>query len=92
MDHLRQQASLYSVRQIDPIVAYKKEGHALFQSLTAGIEHDVVYTIYKVSLVKKEAPAQRQPQRAAVPAGRKVGRNEPCPCGSGKKYKHCCGR
>jgi preprotein translocase subunit SecA len=92
MDHLRQQASLYSVRQIDPIVAYKKEGHALFQSLTAGIEHDVVHTIYKVSLVKKEAPAQRQPQRAAVPAGRKVGRNEPCPCGSGKKYKHCCGR
>jgi len=92
MDHLRQQASLYAMRQIDPIVAYKKEGHALFQSLTASIEHDVVYTIYKVSLTKKEAPAQRQPQRAAVPAGRKVGRNEPCPCGSGKKYKHCCGR
>jgi preprotein translocase subunit SecA len=92
MDHLRQQASLYAMRQIDPIVAYKKEGHALFQSLTASIEHDVVYTIYKVSLAKKEAPAQKQPQKAAVPAGRKVGRNEPCPCGSGKKYKHCCGR
>jgi len=92
MDHLRQQASLFAARQVEPIVVYKKEGHALFESLTAGIEHDVVHMIYKVSLAKKEAPAQRQPQKAAVPAGRKVGRNQPCPCGSGKKYKHCCGR
>ena len=92
MDHLRQQASLYAMRQIEPIVVYKKEGHALFESLIASIQHDVVHTIYKVSLAKKEAPAQRQPQKAAVPAGRKVGRNDPCPCGSGKKYKHCCGK
>jgi preprotein translocase subunit SecA len=92
MDHLRQQAGLYAMKQIDPLVAYKKEGHALFESLTASIEHDVVHTIYKVSISKKEAPAQRQPQKVAVPAGKKVGRNEPCTCGSGKKYKHCCGR
>jgi preprotein translocase subunit SecA len=92
MDHLRQQAGLYAMKQIDPLVAYKKEGHALFESLTASIEHDVVHTIYKVSLTRKEAPAQRQPQKVAVPAGKKVGRNEPCPCGSGKKYKHCCGK
>jgi preprotein translocase subunit SecA len=92
MDHLRQQAGLQAMRQIEPIVVYKKEGHALFESLIASIQHDVVHTIYKVSLTRKEAPPQRQPQKAAVPAGRKVGRNEPCPCGSGKKYKHCCGR
>ena len=92
MDHLRQQASLYAMKQVDPIVVYKKEGHALFQSLTASIQHDVVHTIFKVRIDKKEAPAQRQPQKAAVPSGKKVGRNEPCPCGSGKKYKHCCGR
>jgi preprotein translocase subunit SecA len=92
MDHLRQQAGLQAMRQIDPIVVYKKEGHALFESLTASIEHDVVHTIYKVSLTRKEAPAQRQPQKVAVPAGKRVGRNDPCPCGSGKKYKHCCGR
>jgi preprotein translocase subunit SecA len=92
MDHLRQQAGLQAMRQIEPIVVYKKEGHALFESLTASIQHDVVHTIYKVSITKKEAPAQRQPQKVAVPAGKKVGRNEPCPCGSGKKYKHCCGR
>ncbi|MCJ7654354.1 MAG: SEC-C domain-containing protein [Dehalococcoidia bacterium] len=92
MDHLRQQASLQAMRQIEPIVVYKKEGHALFESLTASIQHDVVHTIYKVSISKKEAPAQRQPQKVAVAAGKKVGRNDPCPCGSGKKYKHCCGR
>ena len=92
MDHLRQQAGLYAMRQVEPIVVYKKEGHTLFESLTAGIEHDVVHTIYKVSLTRKEAPPQKQPQKATVPAGKKVGRNEPCPCGSGKKYKHCCGR
>jgi preprotein translocase subunit SecA len=92
MDHLRQQASLYAMRQIEPIVVYKKEGHAFFESLIAGIQHDVVHNIFTVTIQKKEAPAQRQPQKVAVPAGKKVGRNEPCPCGSGKKYKHCCGR
>jgi preprotein translocase subunit SecA len=92
MDRLRQQAGLYAAKQIDPIVAYKKEGYAFFESLKAGIQHDVVHTIYKVNIEKKEAPAQRQTQKVAVPAGKKVGRNEPCPCGSGKKYKHCCGR
>jgi len=92
MDHLRQQAGLYAMKQVEPIVVYKKEGHAFFESLIASIQHDVVHTIYKVSIDKKEAPAQRQPQKVAVPAGKKVGRNEPCPCGSGKKYKHCCGR
>jgi preprotein translocase subunit SecA len=92
MDHLRQQAGLYAMKQVEPIVVYKKEGHAFFESLIASIQHDVVHTIYKVSIDRKEAPAQRQPQKVAVPAGKKVGRNEPCPCGSGKKYKHCCGR
>jgi len=92
MDELRQRAGLYAVRQVDPLVIYKKEGHAYFDSLLASIQHDVANTIYKVTLTKKEVPPQRQRQKVAVPAGRKVGRNDPCPCGSGKKYKHCCGR
>jgi preprotein translocase subunit SecA len=92
MDHLRQQASLYAMRQIEPIVVYKKEGHAFFESLIAGIQHDVVHSIFTVTIQKRETPAQRQPQKVAVPVGKKVGRNEPCPCGSGKKYKHCCGK
>ncbi len=92
MDHLRQQASLFAMRQIEPLVVYKKEGHALFESLIAGINYEVVHTIYKVNITVKEAPTPRQPKKVPVPAGRKVGRNEPCPCGSGRKYKHCCGR
>jgi len=89
MDHLRQSAGLQSVRQIDPLVVYKKEGGAYFESLMAGIKHDIVHTIYKVSIEKREAP---QPPKASVPSGQKVGRNAPCPCGSGKKYKHCHGK
>jgi len=88
MDHLRQSASLQSVRQIDPLVVYKKEGGAYFDSLMAGIQHDIVHTIFKVSIEKREAPARRPD---TVP-GQKVGRNDPCPCGSGKKYKHCHGK
>ena len=90
MDHLRQSVSLQSIRQIDPLVVYKQEGGAYFESLMAGIKHDIVHTIYRVSIEKRESPP---PQRAAFPAGHnKVGRNEPCPCGSGKKYKHCHGK
>jgi preprotein translocase subunit SecA len=93
MDHLRQEASLYAIRGIEPLVVYKKEGHARFDSLIASIQHDIVYTIFRVELKKEPAP-ERQPQRVPVGAraGKKVGRNDPCPCGSGKKYKHCCGR
>ncbi|MDD5398642.1 MAG: SEC-C metal-binding domain-containing protein, partial [Dehalococcoidia bacterium] len=88
MDHLRQSVGLQSVRQIDPLVVYKKEGGAYFDSLMAGIQHDIVHTIFKVSIEKKELPTRRP---SAVP-GQKVGRNDPCPCGSGKKYKHCHGK
>ena len=75
---------------------YKQEGHAGFQSLLSSIEHDVVHTIYKVTIAKEGVPASPMAEaarrREAVPAAKKVGRNDPCPCGSGKKYKKCCGR
>jgi preprotein translocase subunit SecA len=89
MDHLRQSVGLQAVRQIDPLVFYKREGGAYFDSLMANIKHDISHTIFKVSLEKHEAP--RQPQKSQAP-GQKTGRNDPCPCGSGKKYKHCCGK
>ncbi len=88
MDHLRQSVGLESVRQIDPLVVYKKKGGAYFDSLMADIKHDIVHTIYKVNIEKREEPARRP---SPVP-GQKVGRNDPCPCGSGKKYKHCHGK
>jgi preprotein translocase subunit SecA len=88
MDHLRQSVGLESVRQIDPLVVYKKKGGAYFDSLMADIQHNIVHTIYKVNIEKREAPAHRP---SPLP-GQKVGRNDPCPCGSGKKYKHCHGK
>jgi preprotein translocase subunit SecA len=92
MDHLRQRVGLHAVSQVNPLVMYKKEGHALFQSLLDSIQHDVAHTIFKVNVTRQEPPQQRPSQKMAIPAGRKIGRNDPCPCGSGKKYKHCCGR
>ncbi len=88
MEHLRQGIGLRAVGQEQPLVVYKREGHASFEALLAGIQHDVVHSIYHVSIAK-EAPQKR---KEAVPVGKKVGRNDPCPCGSGKKYKHCCGK
>jgi preprotein translocase subunit SecA len=86
MEELRQGIGLRAVGQEQPLVVYKKEGRALFDALLAGIQHDVVHTIYKVGITR----APRQQEREVV--GKKVGRNEPCPCGSGRKYKHCCGK
>jgi len=99
MENMRQDVGLYAMgRQRDPLVIYKSEGYEQFQSLLSTIQHDVVHTIYHVSIVRREAPAQaiagrggESKQRLRV-GGKKIGRNDPCPCGSGKKYKKCCGR
>jgi preprotein translocase subunit SecA len=87
MEDMRQGIGLRAVGQQDPLVVYKREGRSLFDGLLASIQHDVARNIYRVNLVKKEPPRKKQ----AVIAGKKVGRNDPCPCGSGKKYKYCCG-
>jgi len=84
-----------------PVDAYKRKGYGQFQELLTTIKHDVARTIYHVGIAKQGAStpvaqmastgSSRTRQRAKV-GGKKVGRNDPCPCGSGKKYKHCCGR
>ncbi len=104
MENMRHGIGLQAVGQRDPLVAYKREGHELFQNLMSTIQHDAVHTIYHIKIERQQAPEPvPSPMAKAVrPAGstqprqrvgsRKVGRNEPCPCGSGKKYKHCCGK
>ena len=87
LEHMRQGIGLRAVGQQDPLVVYKREGHTLFDALLASIQHDVVRSIYHVGITR-EAPRKKE----AVMVGKKVGRNVPCPCGSGKKYKHCCGK
>ncbi len=93
----RQGIGLQAFGQRDPLVMYKREGHEMFQSLLARIQHDIVHTIYHTGLEAKPAVRRVQTPQAVsggrqAPAGaRKVGRNDPCPCGSGKKYKRCHG-
>ncbi len=70
------------------IVSYKKRGYETFQDLMEGIRRDIVHTIYHVGIVKQEKPKERE----KAPVGAAIGRNDPCPCGSGKKYKKCCGK
>ncbi|MDP6448871.1 MAG: SEC-C metal-binding domain-containing protein, partial [Dehalococcoidales bacterium] len=105
MENMRLQAGWQTLRQTRAVDAYKREGYRQFQTLLDTIQHDVARTTYHTGIVKREAPevvpsamAQAagrvgENRRALVKAGsRKVGRNQSCPCGSGKKYKHCCGR
>jgi preprotein translocase subunit SecA len=98
MENMREGIGLQAVGQRDPLVAYKTEGHNQFQNLLSAIQHDVAHTIYHVKIERREAPqkpptpAQAGGSKKLKVGGKKIGRNDPCPCGSGKKYKHCCGR
>jgi len=100
LDDLRQGIGLRAYGQRDPLVEYKVEAASMFDELLRAIQHDVAHTIYYVTLAQQPAPPR--PQRMAtnragaaaqpVRAGKKLGRNDPCYCGSGKKYKFCHGR
>ena len=104
MDDLRQGVGLQAYGQKDPLVVYKTEGFRLFQLLLEHIQHDVVRNIYRVQPVAAQQPVQTRVTEATTTnapvdqsngnqqrRARKVRPNEPCPCGSGKKYKHCHG-
>ena len=95
MEQMRQSAGLEAIGQRDPLVIYKQRGHEAFDALTAGIEHDVSHTIFKVKIEERPAPspmAQAAVRGEKAHATDKPGRNDLCPCGSGKKYKKCCGK
>ena len=103
MDYLREGIGWRGLSQRDPLVEYKREGFDIFQEMERGLKADYVTYIYRVENIKLheeemqelsysggEEPNQRQksPRKTAT----KIGRNEPCPCGSGKKYKKCHGQ
>ncbi len=90
MSHLRESVGLRAYGQKDPLVEYKNEGHQLFKKLLQDIGFATAETLLKAEF-KKGPVEQEKPAFAKVSTG-KVGRNDPCPCGSGKKYKKCCGR
>ncbi len=129
VEDLRQSIGLQAYAQVDPLVAFKREGYDMFQQLQANIRRQVARTIFKVRMVEQPAPAPvseegaRSPNggsgakaapvlarssapsatslrtnreeasasRVAGPGSSKIGRNDPCYCGSGKKYKRCHG-
>ena len=106
MQELRQGIGLRAYGQNDPVVAYKKEGYEMFESMIAAIQDETIRRIFLARVqvgattVKRERVAKVTGESAGsdgtvkkqpVKKGQKVGRNDPCPCGSGKKYKKCCG-
>ena len=108
MDHLKQGIGLRAFKQQDPTQAYQMEGSAMFEDMIQSIKNDTVKYIFHVQMEKAPERERVVKETAAVHAGAEsdsnstkrepirkkieIGRNEPCPCGSGKKYKNCCGR
>jgi preprotein translocase subunit SecA len=89
MESLRDSVRLRAYGQQDPLVEYKNEGHKMFQRLLQTLESSIANTILKVSLTATKPVASPVSQTPKLKE--KVGRNDPCPCGSGKKYKKCHG-
>ena len=89
MDALRRGIGLRAVGQHDPVISYANEGFDMFDEMIAAIQRDTVFFALKMEVRKDE---RRTPPPTIGVKKVKVGRNDPCPCGSGKKYKNCCGR
>ena len=105
MEQMKQGIRLHAYAQRDPLIEYKYVSYDMFNELSYNIQEGTVSGLFHVRIVRQEEPKreevakpmftnkddslQKQPKKRAET---KVGRNDPCPCGSGKKYKHCCGR
>ncbi len=107
MDHLKEGIGLRGYAQQDPLVVYKQEGFDMFMDMIGRVKEETVKFLFRVQVARPEAIAAKEKAKqdrlvyshdeevAKQPVRRskkKVGRNQPCPCGSGKKYKKCCGR
>jgi len=90
MEYLRDSVRLRAYGQQDPLVEYKNEGHKMFRKLLETLESTVANTILRVSLAPVQKAQVSSSPHYVAGLRRKVGRNDPCPCGSGKKYKKCC--
>lgn len=107
MDHLKEGIGLRSYAQQNPLVIYKKEGYEMFQGLIDRIKEETLEIIFRIQMVepddmqrlqkprnenlilsRSDESSTREPVKRVEP---KIGRNDPCSCGSGKKYKKCCG-
>jgi preprotein translocase subunit SecA len=108
MDHLKEGIGLRGYGQQHPLIVYKKEGFELFQDMISRVKEETLGILYRIQISEPERisdlqrpreqrltfsggeePEKKKPVRRSA---KKIGRNAPCPCGSGKKYKKCCGR
>ena len=93
LEQLRQVIGLRSYGQKDPLSEFKNEAFTLFQNLLVKIKVDVIKFLLNMNLViSNEETKNENINRNEAKSEKKVGRNDKCPCGSGKKYKHCCGK
>lgn len=105
MDQLRQGIGLRSYGQANPVQAYEKEGFDMFEEMNQAIQEEVLKLLFNIQapdkVERKEVAkniradlqgGQEKPRTVVKSEAEKVGRNDPCPCGSGKKYKKCCGK
>jgi preprotein translocase subunit SecA len=106
MEHMKEGIGLRGYGQLDPLKEYQKEGFALFEDLMDRIREETLNTLFRIQLIRQrpeEIPRKKKKPLHLSHGGdgsqpvtvrrkeKKIGRNAPCPCGSGKKYKKCCG-
>ncbi len=97
LDQLQNSVSLRGYAQKDPLIEYQKESYKLYSAMMNRIRDLMVSYIFRLQLPPRQTAAQRAQAAAAknpdqnAPVQKHIGRNDPCPCGSGKKYKKCCG-
>ena len=105
MDHLKEGIGLRGYAQQDPLIVYKKEAFEMFQGMIDRIKEEIVNVLFRVQIASPDHVGEmtRHEQEMVMSHGdgsvkepikrknEKVGRNSPCPCGSGKKFKRCCG-
>ena len=106
MDQMRQGIMLRALAQRDPLIEYQFVSYDMFEELSNNIQNDIVKTLFHIRIVTPEQSLEREQVAQPTSTNKdesaggttrvrkepKVGRNDPCPCGSGKKYKQCCGR
>ncbi|MBU2622538.1 MAG: preprotein translocase subunit SecA [Proteobacteria bacterium] len=108
MDHLKEGIGLRGYAQQNPLIVYKKEGFELFQDMISRVKEEIVNILFRIQISEPEKineikkPKEQKlifsdkdeavPKKPIKREEGKVGRNDPCPCGSGKKYKKCCGK
>jgi len=91
LEQLRQVIGLRSYGQRDPLIEYKKEAFDLFSNLLDKLKLDFVTILMNLKVVTEQKKENKKSMVDQIKSGKKIGRNEPCSCGSGKKFKHCCG-